>query len=723
VAYKPPNNSIITMVDVDEYVDLQSFLSHNRTHMVLLYTVRPDTAGVDRGEYSYSFDQDNNIEYTVQGGSKFVHKIWDLNSDMIFVEHLDWHLFTRVGTVYYVEQIKCHRDHVIILLIPAVSVRVPSCFTFDWLNQKALQYFKPVNGKFAVLTKQTSAGKYISIGLVGQCQSVKVSAEKHAELIATAIRAKHDITGATIQRILCDELKGKDVSGKCNLLAIYYNSVLGYEMASTIDSVVPISTYQLASDYDFEAKPSVHCFMNPIIEGAFAADKTYGNDKFAVQERIERIKADVMVWPKDLLIYSTEFLVLLIPDAHLMDPVDIMRVRETQNRPTQRRILAEGDLARDEPLKGSEIVRSFAKSEVQMEVKPPRIISTLPGDHKLEYSSFTYALADHIKQFDWYAFGKTPVEVATRVAYVCGTANVSVVETDYSRFDGRIGNLIREFEAGLLVRAFKERWHPLITSLHRRQLEVRGVTRYGYKYESQYARLSGSSETSLFNTIVNAYLAYCTYRSMGLGKHTAFNKLGVYGGDDGLSADINADVYCTITAKIGQVLEVKPIMRGQLGVKFLARYYGPEVWLFDNNSMCDIHRQLVKFHTTVDCEATPKRKLIEKSMAFYLTDAETPIIGDIVSLVMNNYLNSDEKYEEVDIIHSRDTNWWGYFEKSVQFPNKYALWMYDVLHIDLPWLDPVMLTDRLAPIRKLPFDGIIEHLLRFDTIVNVIKPL
>lgn len=114
----------------------------------------------------------------------------------------------------------------------------------------------------------------------------------------------------------------------------------------------------------------------------------------------------------------------------------------------------------------------------------------------------------------------------------------------------------------------------------------------------------------------------------------AFAALGLYGGDDGLSAG-NPSNMEKAAQMMGQELKSVRVVAPQ-PVKFLARIYGPTVWEGAPDSCCDLLRQLSKFHTTVSLpiSITPEMKLVEKCRSFLLTDANTPIMGLFCKRVM-----------------------------------------------------------------------------------------
>jgi hypothetical protein len=116
---------------------------------------------------------------------------------------------------------------------------------------------------------------------------------------------------------------------------------------------------------------------------------------------------------------------------------------------------------------------------------------------------------------------------------------------------------------------------------------------------------------------------------------TAYNQLGIYGGDDGLTADPNMSLYTNTADLFHQVLKVEKVQRDENGVSFLARKYSYLVWQGCTDSMIDVRRQLSKFHVTANLPSniTPIHKLIEKARSFYYSDKETPIIGELCAKI------------------------------------------------------------------------------------------
>jgi hypothetical protein len=381
-----------------------------------------------------------------------------------------------------------------------------------------------------------------------------------------------------------------------------------------------------------------------------------------------------------------EFEELLIPSAsvHTHDPVDDDEVMRRQHRPTQRRILADAEARYPERK-----VSMFSKVEAYPNVKPPRPISVMDSVDKREYSKFLYAFEAVMKHQPWYAFSKTPRDIAARVVDVLEFANMAT-NTDFSKFDGHGSNVMRELEQRILLRAFRTRHHAKLLELHRAQFNLKAYGTFGTQYQTRFARASGSPETSLFNSLVNAFVSFLALRmtkkdGVYLSPEEAFSRLGIYGGDDGLTADVKPDILRNAATMLGQELATTPVQRGELGIVFLARVYSPDVWFGDENTCCDVPRQLAKFHVTprLNSNVTPTMKLLEKVRCFLLTDENTPIIGDYCVAVSNAHGKILSKHPDLAPV----TTWLSNWEKEHQYKNDDAMWMVSYVQSVLPEFD------------------------------------
>jgi hypothetical protein len=522
-------------------------------------------------------------------------------------------------------------------------------------------------------------GVFVSTGKTGTFAQALVPAPVDDTLATISKTSKFDLTMPQVLSFVDNDRIAAAV------LLDYHRS----KVNSKPDVVCPVPDsvrrYQFeVINYNPEAKPMLRGFMSPLVHECFAPDMTIDNEQQAVNGRIIKVRQQELPMLHFLDRTMEEYLELLIPEKYKLVPVDDDELYVRQAKPSQRRILENGQFIKSEPKS-----QVFLKKEAYPDCKDPRLISQINGCDKAAYSKFIYSFVELLKKQPWYAFGRTPAEIAERVASVCTEAH-SITNSDFSRFDGHCSNLTRELEKRALIRAFNQDYHDEISELHRTQYGVKCYGQLGVMYENYYARLSGSPETAAFNGVVNSYITYLSYRMTRIngayrGPQESWNMLGIYGGDDGLSPDMDGAMYEKAATMMGQKVTYSSIKRGDFGVTFLARYYSPEVWFGDVNSCCDIRRQLSKFHATIVLppKVRPVDKLMEKCRSFILSDEHTPIIGGFVSRAVQINGAAFEHDSQLASISS----WNSHLPKENQYPNSKAEWMWDLLEQQLPGID------------------------------------
>nr|UQB76074.1 RNA-dependent RNA polymerase [Flumine noda-like virus 40] len=625
----PPSNPLYVFVDVDQYMDMPSFLCDN-VAPTLIYTFQPEQVAKVSTEYSYTFNAKNEVEYRVTGAGLYTHEIWNYGHDNVLVTKTFCGIPYKCAS-YGMDKRKTAPDHEIICLTPLKSwtgiFAIWTCWT---LRGNSLARLRVVNGKYLrLMLSCMDGGLQVSTGKVGDYAQATVSAIVDNTLATIAETSKYDITLPQV----ASYIDGDKVAGA--VLLDYHRS----RITTKPDVVCPVSeavrTYHFSpSTYVNTMKPLVEAYMCPILGDCFVPSDSLESEQVAVLERVNKVKPPELPMTPFIAKMMHEFVEHLIPYANQLDPVDFDEVIERQSRPTQRVILEQSQYINQV----KRVVQSFLKREPYGEVKAPRVISTINGSDKAAYSRYIYAFAEHVlKPQDWYAFGKIPKDIARRVAAVCQSAKNNASNSDFSKFDGHGSNLMRELERMALVRAFRLEHTQTVLELHRSQYSLKAFTTRGVAYDTEYTRLSGSPETATFNGTINAFVSYIQARmarpdGSELSPAEAWNSLGIYGGDDGLTADVCPETYVKAAKLIGQVLTVDCIPRGSLGVTFLARVYSPYVWEGDVNTCCDLPRQLAKLHVTprLPASVTPVQKLLEKCRAYWLTDRYTPILGEFV---------------------------------------------------------------------------------------------
>jgi hypothetical protein len=627
--FNPPHDAIQAIVDVDQYMDMPKFLIEN-FRPTLLYTFQPSTVAADRGEYNYTFNENNEVLYRVGGGAEYKHRVWNYDTDVITITSWfagkswfkleNWIPF--VTACYQVDKKQMDDDHQVIALIPIKRWFGPLALLARLLQGRTLNYFNLFNSGFLRLTTHKNEGVYTSTGRPNSLLSGSIKAVEDAALASIARSTKSGLTMMHVKKFMPEDHLGAAIVYEFHAQKLPEKSVISYSGVKTDH----VKSFQFSpNEYDSDAKKSLVSFMSPLIDNGFCPDLTVTNAKQAVEGRIVNVKSSST--PTKFIEKTVDEFVKLMYKAagvgkNSLVPVEPEIVYERQNKPTQRRIL---ELA--EYVEGDREGKAFLKREAYPKITDPRIITTINGSDKYKYSRYVYAFSDNVlKNQSWYAFGKTPFEIATSVAEVCSYAK-HVMNTDFSRFDGTISEVPRMLEKRIMLYGFEKQYTEEVLELMRSQQHLTcylSTLDGSVKYESGLARASGSPETAAYNSIVNAFTAYLAWRMTTdrgafVDPMTAYNRLGVYGGDDGLSPDLETRIYQKAASKMGLRLDIEPVARDEYGVKFLNRLYGPHVWYGDPNSMCDIKRALSKFHLTVSMPSkiSNEEKLRDKAYAYY----------------------------------------------------------------------------------------------------------
>jgi hypothetical protein len=710
---------LVSMIDVDYYVEMEQHLA-THDQPVVLYTFIPDKVCGTLDGYSYTFDYESNLVMQVAGGAPYKHPLWNYGRDTLFVFKRIMGLPFR-STMYLIDRRRVAENRYVVLLTPSKTfgvvgswlLRFFGLFTeFDTLKRLVVAH-----GKHLRLMVQDQTGLMCSTAAVGhysEC-TIPIKDDNTAELIAK--NTKLDVSIPQLQSVVEDR-------SKAVILVDYLRESNGCKPDFVFPVAMGVRKYQVLKGVDYvpEAKSSCVPFMSPIFHGCFAPDQTLGNERTMIDERITKVATEVPV-TTSMVNYVQEFARLLVPDPQVGHPLEYDDVNDNMKRPSQRRIAEESSWS----INPFRVVKSFMKKETYGEPKAPRPISTINGDDKMRYSRYTLAFSRHLKTTKWYAFGLTPKEVAHRVAHICSgladeTGQVkgppkSVALSDFSKCDGRVSNFIRYAEQVCDMLYFDPKYHDELLDLTRSQHHIRGYCTFGTSYDSEYARLSGSPETSAKNSFLNALIHFIAFRMDGFPAEIAYGKLGIYGGDDGLTADLSADSLAKASSMAGQVAVANVIKFPNLGVKFLSRYYSPEVWYGEPESTCDIARQLAKFHTTVSLpvNVSPTMKLLEKALAYVMSDSNTPIIGAICRRALE-LATPKEKQDNADNLHVLKVvrPWHTLIDAEVQYPNEnIGNWANHLVLMTLPGFDSTRLY------RALQAATTLNHLLHLPLCIEV----
>jgi len=487
------------------------------------------------------------------------------------------------------------------------------------------------------------------------------------------------------------------------VLTDYHRCKGGPSSVTVYPVAAAVRAYQYKpSEYDQEAKPKLEAFMSPFVHGAFTPIFNKAGEEQCVKGRINDLKQPE---PKPCSFRDQcieEFAELIVGSA-VLAPFPYEHIEGKQKRAGQKLSLMKAVLYG--PYRRREL-KCHGKGEAYGDVKDPRNISEYNDADKLDMGMIATALSDHLKQFPWYAPGMTPLMIAERTSEVCSNAEFVNV-SDFHRMDGTITYVLRNVDRAICMKAFANHRSQVNETLKTNVDNVEKLPN-GTKFKQGPSHGSGCSATSVFQTCRAAFCSYLAYRHSVVNgvknsPEEAFAKIGIHNGDDGLDADLSVSDHKWAASKVGLKLEAQVVNRGHRGVNFLARYYSPEVWYGDLNSMCDVKRQLAKFHTAIRLpeNVKPEAKLVEKCMSYVATDGNTPVIGEFCKSVL-------QLSEYRPSVPFGIGTWWGKFDQSVQYPNENVGGWMDVEFSELfsqfdrsvfnSWMDSVkQASDLLSP--------------------------
>lgn len=641
---------VFKLFNVDYYIDWNKYLW--MAHSFVIYTFTPQTPCGQYLETSWTTNEFNQIELVVAGGAKYKHELWDYNISSFssifpgvtidyLVETLPLAHVTEVGR----EPLDDKSKHWSIVHITPVTARRNLTSTIDCglRRLKIVHEVLSMDGKRrkACLMRRVKNDNELVVCPPGSHTSAIVSsslqASLHSRLLMGVVKL-HDLLP------LLQPVYGNDCRKE---QAIIY----GYFPTHSPNIVPRVHAEQQSFNYHKlqtssiapKIIPTGTLIAPPVLDTGWMPSKVVSNDEWTVLERITNMKNERSIGVT-YQNYVNEFIRLLIPENVLLAPEELSNIIADQKRPTQVANNTRAVLTLDSwNVQKTVRVKSFQKDEVYSKNAPPRNISTLPTEHCLLYSQYTRALAAYVKQFPWYGFGKHPDIVAQRVHLVAVSAK-TLVETDFTRFDGTHSHALYDFELAVMLRAFVPCYHDEIRTLQAAMRNAKAVTTNFVRYNTGGSRLSGAADTSIGNTLDNALISYMTYRRMGHVPNKAFQMLGIYGGDDGISPDVDTKSMEEVVKNLG--LSVKAISRPSVQpTNFLGRRYPHPSSSPDH--FCDVVRQLAKLHLATYNDADPVLALYNKAMGYVSTDPQTPIISEWAQMVVrvNGQQILTEKYQ------------------------------------------------------------------------------
>lgn len=664
-------NSCLISIDDDYWMDMNEELPSTWPCPWLSYTVQPRRAAgtVDGG--SYFFDDDSYFNFTAAAGGTYRHPMWDWSNDHVTVVSNGARYIYAVDRYFMPE----NKTHAIIALLPVAKVDVWFTINFtspfeikltlpyylaDWsrwekrpvlqeadhlmpASETLLRRFDPVikgtKANYAVYRVQSKSGdSKITIARTGIAGSIRITENKYAMVMNIVAAASSVPTASSFHSI-----------GLCLEDAMVVNAhVRNTEFKPLpLIPVRPITVYTKEANIGSEPIPTMRDLCTPIISGVtFCPTNDQTSMVQAVETRLMKFDTEREM-NSHLRTEFDRFLTLIAAEAGVergtLIPMteDDFLARLTGSK-LDRNVRAFN-------LEAPDVATSFVKAETYQEPKDPRPILNYSTTHNGQLGRFSTSLAMRIlKKLSWYGFcdPATLGDRLVRTACVAESYGMDLYEADGHRFDGHVNELQRIFERKFFLFFLDPQYHSTFIALHDddREIKVRGS--FGFTWDLQNQRGSGSALTSDCNSIISAFMSYYRFR-LGrkvLDPETAYKLIGVIGGDDTVvpSDKYFAENYVKAADKIGHQMEIKKCEFDRVPA-FGRMYFGLK---FGSKNSCSIPaRVFAKFHATsgpILNDQERKLRIEQKALSLWYTDRNTPVLGEICKFILKN-----SRYQDV----------------------------------------------------------------------------
>jgi hypothetical protein len=617
----PPKPCLI-FSDVDYYVDIEEYMSLFLP--MIMYSFSPSTPCGVFNNTTWTSCPDSMFSVEINGSPAYKHKVWNYVSGETYTCVTSTELLVYRCTVRQLPD----SPHAVVFLEPTSRLPLPIaefCSTpqnplcyLEFSDEHSAWFFCQdrvhisLHGDHAPSTFTSS--EYSTVRQYCQSEKSVGVSEIQRYLLPKELAQPHDAYYRAMR--LLTHLRGGDPPCRSVLRTRHITYWAPFVSETSTSPIVELAP--------------------PLAGGAVVHNKSPNTNVVAIQGRVLDLKNTVPV-TDDVETLLAEFVSLVIPDQHKHSgiPLTTAKVDELQTRPSQR-----STFKNVEP--NLELLpffcTAFTKIESYAKVTDPRNISNVCPAHRVSFSRYTYPLSTFLKTHHWYAFGKTP-KIFSQQLHEFVARSDSIVENDYSRFDGTNGAIQSRLMELIYKRFYLD---PDAALLHDRECNAVAFGADGVRYSPGLSTLSGSPQTSIRNTLNNAFVAYCAHRADGTPPDVAFTRLGLYGGDDGLDHGYIAKSLATTSKRFG--LSSKPCLKPRNApVSFLGRIFF-DAWNHPD-SFSDVRRHIVKLTLSNDAITSAKEVLTRKARSILATDPRTPLLSQWARHVLKSNPSTDVDVE------------------------------------------------------------------------------
>lgn len=690
------NHHFIDQIDSDYYSDMND-VTNLPYNPQILYTFDPKEVAAKHSDYpAWTFKDDETIVVS-SPAEHYEHKLWNYTGNEIRRFRLN-SLYNAKFDVFELEKRRCDLTHSLVLINPRVQYTgIFALIANLWYGKQELTRVNVGSGPFARMDVQTQNRD----GTGSHTVSV---ARKDTYLAATCdideFQQMKEITensklGCTVPKV---KTKTSLDDRPAAVLTNYLNHVKKVEGEPKtwyknydLSHAIRVHQYYPNTAATSDPNPAVIAFAQPLFDGCHVHSNELGSEIQAIEGRLSKLVRPFTLTAKHTEVMD-EYIVRLVGKdlKGSLSPCDDDKVFDKQNKATQQTILEYGQESNPRKGKMKPIISTFAKKEAAGKINDTRIISVVQPATKLRTSKYLYPLAKWLKKQKWYCFGKTPKKIANRLAKIAKDASF-INCTDFSRMDGRKSIATRTFNYKLMSYLFGRECAAELREIFEEGCNAKGFTPNiddeCFTFETLMAWASGDPMTSSFNSADNSLVVFTGFvnKLTDCGAIPTTDEIydeaytltvlnSNIAGDDTALADMPDECIVKAASWWGHVLTSEVYQRGESGVNFLARIYGPNLWEGSANSCTDLLRALTKLHTTPNLKGyTPLEKMEMKLTSLYFTDRNSPIIHDLLETWLRVGGKITDKYERAFM------SYWANYDASDQYPNEEEDWMWETL--------------------------------------------
>lgn len=297
-------------------------------------------------------------------------------------------------------------------------------------------------------------------------------------------------------------------------------------------------------------------------------------------------------------------------------------------------------------------VDAFQKVESYADFKVMRNISGVDFKHVIELARYIIPLTRAMKELPWYGFGSDHATTGAKVFDLMNSGATTFIETDYSKFDGTQSANTHSIECEIMKLLYHPSTHSELDELYTKMLTPTAKTKGGLIYPTHGTRLSGHANTSSGNTLLNAFVSFSAVNFNNLASDDPiWDNLGIFAGDDGLTMDVDPDIFNMLATSLGFSATVESKNVGD-PLSFLSRQY--PVPTISSGHLPDIRRSIGKLHISVHTDITEKQHLINKCAGYRATDMDSHYHAALVRMCERLYPGEIDKVPPEDMnYHAR----------------------------------------------------------------------